>query len=751
MSQPVIKLVILVDGLEHIHGGAEFQVYELIKNLDKNQFHVHLFILHQNYIPEEISRLPIEVKALGIKRIYDIAGFMAGVKLLNELKKQKTDILMTYHFASDIWGTFWGKLAGTPVIISNRRDTGFWKKRSHICAYKMINPFVSKIIVVSQSVKQIVMEQENVPECKITVIYNGIDIQKFILPDFSKVQNEFRGKAKTLILCVGNFRPIKGHIYLIEAFANIARKNEGVLLLLAGKGEDQKFLSQHAAELGIEKKVCFLGQRKDIPALIASSEICVLPSLSEGFSNSLLEYMMCGKPVVATAVGGNPEIIKNGVNGFLVPPKDACAIEKAIQTFLDQPDFARQAGLNAKQTVERNFDFKDQIRNMSDFLINSRYPEQNTFKKNVFHLISSNGIYGAEKVMLALASHMDKNQWKVTIGALNNKKNSHLEVANEAKRIGMETVVIDCNGRFDFNAIKQLNFILSELKIDLLHAHNYKSDLIAVLASLKNKIPVVCTNHGWIQSGFMLKLYELIDAFIMKFFMKKIFAVSKGMQTEIIKKGIPSSKIQYIPNGIEIENVFSNVNQKKEFGIDPTLLVFGVIGRLSPEKGHKYLFEAITRLSKYFNKIHFLIAGEGPLRKELENLVSDLNISNLIQFIGYEKDISRVLNSLDVVIQPSLKEGLPISLLEAMSYAKPIIATAVGDVPDLIHNDSTGILILPGDADAIHGAILKLIEDRKSCELLGQNALKFIRLNYSLEKMVHTYTEQYKQVLTVKW
>lgn len=749
MNQPVTNLVILIDVLEHVHGGAEFQVYELIKNLDKTRFHVHLFILHQNDIPEEISRLPIEVKALGINRIYDISGFMAGVKFLNNLKKHKTDILMTYHFSSDIWGALWGKLAGTPVIISNRRDTGFWKKRGHIWAYKMINPLISKIIVVSQSVKQIVMEQENVPEIKITVIYNGIDIQKFNRIDFSEVQNEFKGKAKTLILCVGNFRPIKGHIYLIEAFENIARKNADVVLLLAGKGEDQKILSQKAAELGIEEKVCFLGQRKDIPALIASSDICVLPSLSEGFSNALLEYMMCGKPVVATKVGGNPEIVENGVNGLLVPPNDACAIERAIQTFLDQPELARQAGLNAKNTVEKNFDLKKQILAMSDFLVNSRYPKSGDSKKKVFHLISSNGIYGAEKVMLALGSHMDKNQWKVIIGALNNKNNPHLEVLKEAQTMGMETAVIDCSGRVDFKAVRRLSSLLRESEIDLIHTHNYKSDLMGVLASLKTKIPVVCTNHGWIHSGFLLNAYESMDAFFMKFFMRKIFAVSKGMQVEIIKKRVPSSKIQFIPNGIFIEDAISHVNQKKEFGIDPSVLVFGVIGRLSIEKGHKFLFEALSRLRPSPEKIQFLIVGEGPLRCTLERFVSDLNISSFVQFTGYQKDITRVFNSIDILVQPSLKEGLPISLLEAMSFAKPIIATHVGDVSDLIHDKSTGILIPPGSSEEIYNAMRLLIEDPMLREQLGQNAREYVKLNYSLEKMVQAYAEQYRQILTV--
>ena len=169
------RIAILIDVLEDIKGGAERQVYELIKGLDKEKFEMFLFVLHQNSIPQEILDLKINTRALGIKRIYDLKGICEGIAFKRFLFENKIDVVMTYHFASDIWGGFWGRKV--PFIVSNRRDIGFWRKGIHGGAYKFVNRWVDLVVVNSEAGKKQVICDENLSEQKIRIIRNGIILE----------------------------------------------------------------------------------------------------------------------------------------------------------------------------------------------------------------------------------------------------------------------------------------------------------------------------------------------------------------------------------------------------------------------------------------------------------------------------------------------------------------------------------------------------------------------------------------------
>jgi len=175
--------------------------------------------------------------------------------------------------------------------------------------------------------------------------------------------------------------------------------------------------------------------------------------------------------------------------------------------------------------------------------------------------------------------------------------------------------------------------------------------------------------------------------------------------------------------------------------------LIGTVARLSPEKGHRFLFEAAKRIVGEVPWAIFLILGDGPSRGDLEKLVVKMGLKENVIFAGFQKDMNSIYGALDIVVQPSLREGTPISLLEAMSFGKPIVATKVGGVGEVLKENETGILIPPASAEAISEGILRLIKDHSLRERLAKRAREVVRESFSVEKMAQAYRRIYSEVI----
>lgn len=360
-----INVVLLTDCLGDITGGAEKQIFELAKRLPKTQYNVFVASMEAqgNTSSSEIESIGCQLKVFRITRIYGLSGFVEGIKFFKFLRKNSIHALVTYHFGSDIWGTFWARLAGTRLIVSNRRDMGFWRNQSHIFSYRLINGWVNKIVVVSNSIKDMVMKTETVEEEKIEVVYNGVEIPT-ALANLPQKKTQISLKPSDLVIMhVANLRPVKGHEYLIQAFASISLQYPDAKLVLIGKDELNGSLQELSKHLGIKDRVLFLGQRTDVTELLQISDICVLPSLSEGMSNAILEYMALAKPVIATNVGGNPELIENGYNGLLVNKEDVAQLSHALKELLDDPQKRMRMGENGQALIRTKFSMPAMMNN----------------------------------------------------------------------------------------------------------------------------------------------------------------------------------------------------------------------------------------------------------------------------------------------------------------------------------------------------------------------------------------------------
>ena len=272
--------------------------------------------------------------------------------------------MQTFHTNPDIYGTFLAKVSTVPIVISSRRDMGFNRNWRHILCYKFMNNFVDKVICVSEAVKKLIMREEGIPENKIKIIYNGINPDEFsnsVNVDDEKKKLGLTDSVPTIGM-LANFGPIKGHRYLLESAALLKRKNYRLNFILVGKGSLENELRKQSKDLRIEDIVYFVGHRIDAQKMLMVMDILVVPSLSEGFSNTIVEALYMKKPTIATNVGGNPEIIYHNRTGILIPPKSPEYIAQAIINLLNNRNFAKKLGENGRKLVEDNFIFKNKVK-----------------------------------------------------------------------------------------------------------------------------------------------------------------------------------------------------------------------------------------------------------------------------------------------------------------------------------------------------------------------------------------------------
>ncbi len=739
-----MKILVLIDVLEDIKGGAERQVFELLKFLSERGHELYLKALHQNFIPDEVKKLNIDAEGLGITRIYDLNGILKGFKLLCFIKKKNIDTVITYHFSADIWGTFFSYLSGVKNIFSSRRDDGFWRNGLHKKAYRLINVFVVKIIVVSEGVKKMVVKEEGVPDDKIEVLYNGVDAARFgnnVRSEALKKELGFTD-SDLIMVSVGNFTPVKGHKFLVEGFVSTSNDFPNAYLLLIGDGPLRSMLSFMVKEKRLQDRIIFLGKRNDVVDLLDLSDICILPSLSEGLSNALLEYMAAAKPIIATKVGGNTEVITDGVNGILIEPGNPAAISWAIRNLLKNDELRRKIAVNAEETANTKFSLQAMLAKYEKLLLHLNKPK-------VLHLVSSNGIFGAENVILGLAKSC--NNISVIVGALSNFHNPHLEMIEEAARRNFKTAFFDCLWQFDFLAIIRVRRYLKKHKIDILHTHNYKSDLIGFCATRFLKTKWVATNHVWHGTDSKLKLYEALDALVLRF-AHKVIAVSDEIKGDLINKKIASESLEVIYNGIDhSEFVRKGKNDLKrlreEFKIGENDVVISSVGRLSREKGQDILIKSFRILTDKVRSIKLLFVGDGPLRSELESIADRELPKGSFIFAGIRKDMQDIYSLTDILVSASYIEGLPLNILEGMAAKTAIVATRVGAVSQVIKDRMNGMLVDAGQVDALAGSLYSVVTDVSLRNRLVEHAYSDLIEIFNVQKMASRYESVYSGLL----
>jgi glycosyltransferase involved in cell wall biosynthesis len=360
----------------------------------------------------------------------------------------------------------------------------------------------------------------------------------------------------------------------------------------------------------------------------------------------------------------------------------------------------------------------------------------------VLHLISSQGCYGAENMMLTLSSALARHGHDPIIGLFEHDASGHLETAQQARRRGLRVEFVPCRGRWDSGVRHTIRQITSRYGVRVLHAHGYKADVYAYAAAeWPRRITLVSTCHNWPDRRPLMRTYAVLDRAILRRF-DGVAAASEPVAGVLRNAGISA---EALPNGVELDR-FAGADPmlRREVGPGFDHLV-GFVGRFVGGKGGSVLLEAARHVIGARPGTAFVFVGDGPCRAEWEALVSRLGIANSVFFAGVRSDMPGVYNSLDLLALPSYDEALPMCVLEAMAASRPVIATRVGSVPRAVLPGLTGMLVKPGDVAGLARALTDFLSDTDLRQRCGTRAKEHVQRNFSAEVMASAYLDLYEQ------
>lgn len=333
--------------------------------------------------------------------------------------------------------------------------------------------------------------------------------------------------------------------------------------------------------------------------------------------------------------------------------------------------------------------------------------------RRVLDLRDSPWVDGPGRTILDTASLVDAQRYRIVVGTFSGATHGEHAYLNEAVRRGLETYAIRERRSLDWEVLNQVMRWCRNHAVDIIHTHDFRSDLYGVIAARRLGIPAVSTCHGWIANDFKGRLYTRIDKYLLRLF-DRVIVVSARMRDHLLGLGIPAQRISVVQNALIVENYRPDRGDRslrREWGIPEQDKVIGNIGRLSPEKRQDLFLRAAAALLRDTPGLRFVLIGIGPDEQALRRLAVELGIADKVIFAGYRSDMQNVYNNLDLVVQSSSTEGMPNVVLEALLMRVPVVATDVGGTAEIVVDGASGRLIPPNDLDALTAGMREALTD----------------------------------------
>ena len=707
----------MIDSLET--GGSERQFAELARSLDPVAFDVHLGCLQPGG--------PF-AKDLGEMRHFPLGGSLYGLRslrtrlgLARHLRRSGIAITHAFDFYSNMTLIPAARMARRPVVLGSQRQMGDLLTRAQSLAQAAMFRCCDAVVCNSRAAADRLIE-EGLPERRVVVIGNALAPEAF--ETTAPALPRRPGVLRVGMIARMNARYKNHHVFL-RAAARIHDKFPDVEFLLVGDGPLRSELEQEAGKLGLRDRVQFPGDRRDIPALLASMDLSVVPSASESLSNVALESMAAGVPVVATRVGGNPELISEQ-RGLLVPPDDDDALAAALEWLLKDAAQRATFGKNARQFAQQNF---------SREIVRDQYQQLYT------DLLSRKGWRAAARASTRSSTRLGSSPAKRLRVAL---------VAPTLRFVGGQAVQADLflrhwnndpdvDARFiavdpDFPAglrwaervpflrtvIREPIYALSlwrNLKgVDVAHifSASYWSFLLApapawLIARLRGTKTLINYRSG--EARNHLQRFRSARPVLKS--ADRLVVPSEYLVDVFREFGL---RAQVVPNIVDLEQ-FTFRTRKP---LRPHLIC---------TRGfHTYycidiVVRAFAQVQRAFPEAQLDLVGKGPLEAQIRSLVDELQLSG-VNFAGVasRQEIGRYYEQADIFINASRVDNMPVSVIEAFGAGTPVVTTAPESMRYLVEHERTGLLSAPGDVEALAQNVIRLLTDPELADRMARNA-----------------------------
>lgn len=380
-------------------------------------------------------------------------------------------------------------------------------------------------------------------------------------------------------------------------------------------------------------------------------------------------------------------------------------------------------------------------------------------KPRIAYILTPITFGGSEKVNLNFLTHVDRERFDIEPILFLRPWEKETLFEAELKLHGFDyfSIPVAKTEKVEsFRVVRclvNLFFLLKENCYDIVHTHGYLADLLGVAASRLLNVHIISTCHGFIREGRKLSFYIALDCLALRFF-TRVITVSETIKHELETKKVKAANISVIENVVQTfsapkSGVETMNTVRQQAGLENELMI-GYVGRLSKEKGVNFLVEALVHVLKLYQNVKLVLIGEGPEKGHLNFNVEACGLQGKVYFADFQSNVEEWLSCMYIMVLPSLTEGTPMALLEAMSQGIPCVASAVGGVPKIIESGRDGLLVSPGNPEEIAEAICMLLGDRSLREKMASGAREKVARLGDVVTWTKRIEEQYMEILDIK-
>jgi L-malate glycosyltransferase len=696
-------------------GGSERQFAALARSLDPALYRLHIGCLQKKGGFLDGFRDVVEFSPGG--NFYNLHSLRTGLRLVRYLNRSRISIAHAFDFYTNLALIPAARLARVPIVIGSQRQLGDLLTPAKSRAQRAVLRWCDRVVCNSHAAAYRLTEQ-GIAKHRVVVIHNGYPPETF-MPAAPALPRQ------PTLLRIGMIARMntasKNHRMFLRVAARLSDRFRKLEFVLVGDGPLRPELEQLANTLGIARQCRFLGDRKDIPAILASVDVSVLPSGSESLSNVIIESMAAGIPVVASCVGGNPELINNS-RGILVAPGDEKSLAACLESLLDNSSLRAELGRNAKEFAKKHFTLAEMRKCHEDLYADllaektRQNPRRSVPRKN-------DATTGALRVAIVAASMRYVGGQSVQADLL------YANWRNDPA-ISVHPISIDPIFPHGLKWAEKIPVLRTFVRqpfylwalwrglenIDIAHifSASYWSFLVApapawLIARMRGAKTLIHYHSG--EARDHLRRFRSA-----KYVLKRAdcLIVPSGYLADVF--GQVGLGARVVPNIVDLSQFSFRVRKP----LRPHLIC---TRGFHPYYRLDIVVHAFAEVKTSYPDARLDLVGSGPLEDQIRTLVKELGLRD-VNFAGValRRKIGSLYNQADIFINGSSLDNMPVSIIEAFASGSPVVSTAPEGMRYLVEHERTGLLSEPGDATALAASVIRLLQNPDLASRIAINA-----------------------------